>query len=74
MCVEQAPLDEHIILWTYIYVGSEVVVKAKKLTKAGMAKKSSHDWNIPNGKKQRKGRWVIIRKTKKGKEKRTELV
>jgi len=30
-----------------VYGGLEVVVKAKKLTKAAMAKKSSPDRNIP---------------------------
>ena len=72
----EAPLDDEHILFSVetlyrVGVCRGLEVKAKKLTKASaMAKKSSHDWNKPNDKKQRKGRWVIIhekqRKEKEG--------
>ena len=49
-------------------------VKAKKLTKAGMAKNRAMIETYQTV-RNRKGRWAIIRKkTKKGKEKGTELV
>lgn len=58
-----------IYYYRLIYVGLEVVVKAKKLTKAAMAKKIEPSWlkHTKTVRNKRKGRWVIIRKTKKGK-------